>query len=60
MRRPVPLFFAWGEGARLFDVDGTVYIDYILGNGPAILRQAPPRRQILKSVQYSVGRSHRG
>ena len=40
---PVPLFFARGEGARLFDVDGNVHIDYVLGNGPAILGHAPPK-----------------
>ena len=38
---PVPLFFARGEGARLYDVDGNVHIDYVLGNGPAILGHAP-------------------
>src|SRR5687768_7256516 len=40
---PVPLFFARAEGARLYDVDGNVHIDYILGNGPAILGHAPRR-----------------
>ena len=40
---PVPLFFARGEGARLYDEDGNVQIDYILGNGPAFLGHAPPR-----------------
>ncbi|HZY55355.1 MAG TPA: aspartate aminotransferase family protein [Reyranella sp.] len=39
---PVPLFFTRGEGARLYDVDGNVHIDYVLGNGPAILGHAPP------------------
>ena len=38
---PVPLFFERGEGARLYDVDGNVHIDYVLGNGPAILGHAP-------------------
>jgi glutamate-1-semialdehyde 2,1-aminomutase len=37
----VPLFFERGEGARLYDVDGNVHIDYVLGNGPAILGHAP-------------------
>ena len=37
----MPLFFARGEGARLYDVDGNVHIDYVLGNGPAILGHAP-------------------
>ena len=40
---PVPLFFERGEGARLYDVDGNVHIDYVLGNGPAILGQRPSR-----------------
>jgi len=38
---PVPLFFDRADGARLIDVDGNVHIDYILGNGPAILGHAP-------------------
>ncbi|HTR84550.1 MAG TPA: aspartate aminotransferase family protein [Reyranella sp.] len=38
---PVPLFFERGEGARLYDIDGNVHIDYVLGNGPAILGHAP-------------------
>ena len=49
---PVPLFFARGEGARLYDVDGNVHIDYILGNGPAILGHAPPA--VLKAVAESL------
>ena len=40
---PVPLFFERGEGARLYDVDGNVHVDYVLGNGPAILGHAPSR-----------------
>ena len=39
---PVPLFFERAEGCRLTDVDGNRYIDYVLGNGPAILGHAPP------------------
>ena len=48
---PVPLFFERGEGARLYDVDGNVHIDYVLGNGPAILGHAP------KSVIVAVAAS---
>jgi glutamate-1-semialdehyde 2,1-aminomutase len=36
-----PLCFASGQGARLTDVDGKVYIDYALGMGPNILGHAP-------------------
>ena len=39
--QPVPLVFERGEGARLYDVDGNVYVDYALGMGPNILGHAP-------------------
>ncbi len=35
-------FFTRGEGARLFDVDGNEYVDYVLGQGPMILGHAEP------------------
>jgi glutamate-1-semialdehyde 2,1-aminomutase len=37
-----PTFFAGGEGARLWDVDGREYVDYLLGQGPAFLGHANP------------------
>ncbi|MFO1161342.1 MAG: aspartate aminotransferase family protein [Reyranellaceae bacterium] len=49
---PVPLFFVRGEGARLYDVDGNVHIDYVLGNGPAILGHAP--KPVLDAVARSL------
>ena len=50
---PVPLFFERGEGARLYDVDGNVHIDYVLGNGPAILGHAP--KTVIEAVAASLG-----
>jgi len=41
------------EGARLYDVDGNVHIDYVLGNGPAILGHAPGR--VIEAVAASLG-----
>lgn len=38
---PCPLFFTKGQGARLWDVDGNQYLDYVLGQGPDILGHAP-------------------
>ena len=35
--KPVPLFFDHGAGSHLWDVDGNVYIDYVLGRGPLFL-----------------------
>ncbi len=50
---PVPLFFERGEGARLYDVDGNVHIDYVLGNGPAILGHAP--KSVVAAVAATLG-----
>jgi glutamate-1-semialdehyde 2,1-aminomutase len=49
---PVPLFFERGEGARLYDVDGNVHIDYVLGNGPAILGHA--HKPVIEAVARSL------
>ena len=51
---PVPLFFERGEGAFLYDVDGNEHIDYVLGNGPAILGHAP--RTVIAAVADSLVR----
>ena len=39
--QPLPLFFERGEGSRLYDVDGNEYIDYVIGQGPAIFGHSP-------------------
>lgn len=39
--RPFPLYFERGSGARLWDVDGNEYVDYMLGWGPLILGHVP-------------------
>ena len=49
---PVPLFFERGEGARLYDIDGNIHIDYVLGNGPAILGHAP--QPVIDAVARSL------
>ncbi len=41
--RPHPIFFERGSGARLTDLDGNVYLDYVLGWGPVILAPRPSR-----------------
>jgi glutamate-1-semialdehyde 2,1-aminomutase len=40
---PYPLFMGKGEGSKLTDVDGNVYVDYVLGGGTVILGHNPPR-----------------
>jgi glutamate-1-semialdehyde 2,1-aminomutase len=42
------IFFARGQGARLWDVDGRDYVDYLLGQGPAFLGHAP--EPVLRAV----------
>jgi glutamate-1-semialdehyde 2,1-aminomutase len=32
-----PIYLAYGQGARLYDIDGNEYIDYSLGHGPGVL-----------------------
>lgn len=50
--KPHPLFFAGGSGSRLTDVDGNVYLDYVLGWGPVILGHGHPR--LTEAVQRRV------
>ena len=40
--KPYPPFIAEGSGARLRDVDGHEYVDYLLGLGPMILGHRHP------------------
>lgn len=51
---PVPLAIERGEGAYVFDADGNRYIDYILGNGPAILGHSPAA--VLEAVRESLSK----
>lgn len=46
--------FIKGEGPRLWDVDGTEYLDYVLGQGPAFLGHAHPR--MTSAVADAIGR----
>ena len=47
-----PFFVARGEGARIWDVDGNEYIDYVGSWGPAILGHANPK--IIKAIQAAA------
>ena len=49
-----PFFVDRAEGARVWDVDGNEYIDYVGTWGPAILGHAHPR--IIEAVRESAGR----
>lgn len=49
---PSPLYYVSGKGAYLLDVDGNYSVDYVLGNGPAILGHAP--YAVLEAVRESL------
>ena len=50
----VPFFVARSEGARIWDVDGKEYIDYVGSWGPAILGHAP--RLVVDAVREAAAR----
>ena len=60
VKAPVPLYFRNGCGARLEDVDGNEYIDYVLAWGPMILGYRHPaiveamRRQTELPADYGA------
>jgi len=47
-----PVFIEKAKGSRLFDVDGNVYIDYVLSWGPLILGHAYPA--VVKALKKAV------
>src|SRR5262249_19257151 len=49
-----PFFVARGEGARLVDVDGRSYLDYVMSWGPLILGHAPKR--VTESLRAALDR----
>src|SRR5208283_966350 len=53
-RDPYPLFVERGDRAYLYDADGNVYIDYLLGLGPMILGHRPPKvtAAVVEQIQH--------
>lgn len=49
-----PFFVERADGARIYDVDGNVYIDYVCSWGPLILGHAHP--QVVGAVQRAAER----
>lgn len=62
LRMPIsirPTFIERGRGARLWDVDGNEYIDYMIAAGPGVLGQSNPEfinamKNQLDKLLYSV------
>ncbi len=57
---PYPLTLQKGAGSRVWDVDGNVYVDYLLGFGPLILGHCHPsvvqavKAQLENGLQYAM------
>ena len=49
-----PLFIARAEGARIYDIDGNEFIDYVGSWGPMIVGHAHPR--VVSALQKAVMR----
>jgi len=49
-----PFVVQRGEGARIWDVDGNEYIDYVLSWGPLVLGHAPP--VVLDALRETMAR----
>ena len=49
-----PRFIARGEGARIWDMDGRVYLDFVASWGPLILGHAPPA--VVEAVAVAAAR----
>lgn len=50
-----PQFFARAKGARLWDVDGREYIDFVCGLGPNLLGYGNPRVEAAAQRQRALG-----
>ncbi|MGO1385032.1 MAG: glutamate-1-semialdehyde 2,1-aminomutase [Arachnia sp.] len=49
-----PVFVARAAGSRVFDIDGTDYVDLVCSWGPALLGHADPR--VVRAVQEAAAR----
>jgi len=49
---PYPLYMEKGEGARIYDVDGNEYIDFLMALGPLLFGHKP--KEILEAVFKEV------
>ncbi|MBN1492389.1 MAG: aspartate aminotransferase family protein [Phycisphaerae bacterium] len=49
---PHPMFYERGRGARVWDVDGNEFVDYVLARGPLLLGHSPKR--VLDAVHKQI------
>ena len=54
LAQPVPHHFSHAKDARIWDVDGNEYVDYILGQGPMLLGHTP--ECVVEAVREQAGK----
>jgi glutamate-1-semialdehyde 2,1-aminomutase len=55
LEQPVPLYFQYGRGPRLWDVDGNEYIDFQIGQGALLYGHAPEGMAAAIGMQARFG-----
>ncbi len=55
LEQPVPLYFQYGRGPRLWDVDGNEYIDFQIGQGAILYGHAPEGMANAIAMQARLG-----
>jgi len=55
-----PYFFERGDGARVWDVDGNEYVDYMCSYGPIVVGHNHPRVEAAAAAQRSKGNCFNG
>lgn len=55
MEQPVPLYFQYGRGPRVWDVDGNEYIDFQIGQGALLYGHAPAGMADAIAAQAKLG-----
>lgn len=55
LEQPVPLYFQYGRGPRLWDVDGNEYIDFQIGQGALLYGHAPEGMAAAIGLQARFG-----
>lgn len=58
--KPFPLYFSHGEGSKLWDCDGNLYIDFVLGQGPLLLGHCHRQWAEVLTDQLSQGQLYAG
>ena len=54
--RPYPFVVDYGDGGHVVDVDGTEYLDFVMGYGPLLLGHDLPERVRVSTATSTLAR----